>query len=450
MGAQQRTGSLTRRDALTGALAAAAAATTLGRLGRSALGAPKPAPLAIKPRATAVIEVWMSGGPCHLDTWDPKVEAGTAYSGAYTKTVDTKVAGLRLAQPMTELGKIPGRFSLIRSLTHGVNAHETAAYIVQTGRTPTENGLSHPSFATIVSYFKGPEHGYRGLIPPHVMLTTPRGRFSEIGYMGLQNSPFVTGGNPREPRFAVEGVVAEGLTDARQAARRVLLDGLDTLGRAIGETPDFQRFDQATDEAYGMILGDAGKVFDLRQEKNEVRDRYGRTTFGQSCLAARRLIERGVPYVTIHVPGWDTHQRHFERMNQMLPDLDRGLATLLTELDERGLLASTLVWCAGEFGRTPRVQWEEPWNGGRSHHGACFSALVAGGGFQGGRVLGATDAHGEEVDERPVHPRELLATMYALLGIDPEGPLPNPRGLDVQVLPAEAGDKGPGRLKELL
>jgi len=193
-------------------------------------------------------------------------------------------------------------------------------------------------------------------------------------------------------------------------------------------------------QAYEMILGDSRKIFDLSQENDALRDRYGRNTFGQSCLMARRLVEQGVPYVTINYKGWDTHKQHFQIMRRKLPELDRGLATLIADLSERGLLDSTVVWAGGEFGRTPRVQLEAPWNGGRGHWGKAFSVLVAGGGFKGGQVVGATDAHGEEVKDRPIHPAELIGSMYDLLGIDPNAKLPHPEGTDVRVI-ASATDE---------
>ena len=181
-----------------------------------------------------------------------------------------------------------------------------------------------------------------------------------------------------------------------------------------------------------------------------MRDKYGHNTFGQSCLAARRLVERGVPYVTINYKGWDTHKRHFESMRRMLPEMDAGMSALLADLSDKGLLDSTIIWWGGEFGRTPKVQWEAPWNGGRGHYGNCFSVVVAGGGFNGGKVVGASDAKGEEVAERPVHPEDLIGSMYQLLGIDPDGPMPNPRGLDLKVMPASTTEAGKGRLKEIM
>jgi uncharacterized protein (DUF1501 family) len=211
------------------------------------------------------------------------------------------------------------------------------------------------------------------------------------------------------------------------------------------------QFELCQEQAYDLVLGDAGKVFDLNEEKDELRDRYGRNTFGQSCLAARRLIEHGVRYVTINYKGWDTHKQHFQIMNRKLPELDKGMATLLADLSDRGLLGSTIVWWGGEFGRTPRVQWDPPWNGGRSHWGQVFSAVVAGGGFRGGHVVGASDRTGEQVRDRPVYPTDLIASIYQLVGIDPQAPLPHPQELDVRVTEARAENvKSGGILKEIM
>ena len=166
---------------------------------------------------------------------------------------------------------------------------------------------------------------------------------------------------------------------------------------------------------------------------------------------ARRLVEKGVPYVTINYKGWDTHKQHFQTMRQKLPEMDQGMSTLLQDLSDRGLLDSTIVWWGGEFGRRPKVQWEPPWNGGRGHYGNAFSSVVAGGGFKGGRVVGATDAKGEEVIDRPIHPWDLVASMYELLGFDPSAMLPHPQGKKIHVYPDMAAglEKG-GRLKEIM
>jgi Protein of unknown function (DUF1501) len=407
-------------------------------------------PARAQPRAKAVIQIWLWGGAAHLDTFDPKPEAGYDYCGPLDKPIATNVDGIRIGELLPELARQADKYSLLRSLTHGVNSHETASYLVQTGRMSGGRDV-YPCVGAVVSLFKGYDAGYQGLIPPYLVLTEPQGRFSEAGFLGARFKPFATGGDPALARFAVEGVVAAGITDQRQAARRELLEQLDTLAHVVPDDPRVTAARQCEQQAYDLILGDAGKVFDLSQEQDELRDRYGRNTFGQSCLAARRLVERGVPYITINSKGWDTHKQHFPAMRRKLPELDKGLATLLQDLSERGLLESTIVWCSGEFGRTPRIQWDPPWNGGRGHYGPVFSALLAGGGFKGGQVIGASDAKGEEVAERPVYPVDLITSMYELLGIDPNGKLPHPLGLDARVTPTPAeGVKTGGRLKEIM
>jgi len=440
MSADIITGPITRRGALKRLLAGTAglALLDLGFQIPVPVGAAAPA-AGPQARAKAVIQIWMWGGPSHLDTFDPKPEAGQNYCGPLSKPIPTNVEGIHICELLPLLAQQADKYSIIRSMTHGVNSHETAAYIVQTGHKPGDQGLVFPCVGAVVSLFKGYDQGYQGVAPPYTVLTTSQGRFSEAGFLGMRYKPFVTGGDPNQQRFAVEGFVAEGISDERQQGRRELLHTLDTLGKAMPGSPQFERLDRTEEKAYALILGDAKQIFDLSQEKDELRERYGRNKFGQSCLMARRLVERGVPYVTINYPGWDTHKRHFETMRTKLPEMDKGMATLLADLAERGLLDSTIVWWSGEFGRTPRVQWEEPWNGGRGHYGKCFCAVMAGGGFKGGHVVGASDAKGEEVAEQPVYPPALLRSIYRLLGIDPDGPLPNQQGLEVKVMPA-AGD----------
>ncbi len=401
-------------------------------------------------KAKSLIQIWLWGGASHLDTFDPKPEAGRDYCGPLDKPLETNVAGIRIGELLPLLAKQADKYSLLRSLTHGSNAHETASYMVQTGR-PAGDRQVYPAIGAVTSLFKGYEASYQGLIPPYVVLTEPQGRFSEAGFLGSKYKPYATGGDPALARFAVEGVVAEGITDQRQKDRRELMHQLDTLAHARQENAEIRMRQEAERQAYELILGDAGKVFDLSQETNETRERYGRNTLGQSCLMARRLVEKGVPYVTINSKGWDTHKQHFQAMRRKLPELDKGLAALLQDLSDRGLLGSTLVWCSGEFGRTPKVQWEAPWNGGRGHYGKVFSALVAGGGFKGGQVLGASDARGEEVQDNPVYPWDLIRCLYELLGIDPDKRLPHPEGLHVTVSqPYSEGTGARGPLGKLL
>jgi hypothetical protein len=401
-------------------------------------------------KAKAVIQIWMWGGPAHLDTFDPKPEAGNDYCGSLNKPIPTNVDGIVIGELLPLLAKHADKYSIIRSMTHGVNAHETASYVVQTGRMPGDRQV-YPCVGAVVSLFKGYDAGYSGLIPPYIVLTDLQGRFSEAGFLGSRYKPFATGGDPARTPFVVEGVVAQGISEKRQQNRRDFLHTMNSLGQVMQGDPDLAAADQCEKQAYDLILGDGAKVFDLSQEKDELREQYGKTTFGQSCLMARRLVERGVPYVTINYKGWDTHKQHFQAMRRKLPEMDKGMATLLQDLSDRGLLDSTIVWWSGEFGRTPKIQWEPPWSGGRNHFGKVFNAVVAGGGFKGGRVVGASDAKGEEVKERPVYPVDLIASMYELLGIDLGAKLPHPQGLAVGVLPSAAdGVSMGGRLKEIM
>ncbi len=428
---------MTRRDALRVMLLGGAGIVVAGRIPAWAQAAVAPATQAAsQARAKSVIQIWLWGGPPHTDTFDPKPDAGYDYCGPLDKVTDTNVPGMQIGASLPLLAQHADKYSIIRSMTHGINGHETAAYIVQTGRAPGDR-LVYPALGAIVSRFRGYDSGYEGLVPPYVVLTQPQGRFDEAGFLGPRYKPFATGGDPNAQRFAVEGIVAGNITDARQASRREFMHSLDTLKRTLGGHPQVSKLDTAETNAYEMILGDAGKLFDLSTEDQTLRQTYGRNTFGQSCLMARRLVEAGMPYVTINYGGWDTHKQHFQTMQRKLPEMDAGFATLLQDLSERGLLDSTIVWWGGEFGRTPRVAWEAPWNGGRHHFGQCFCAVVAGGGFKGGQVVGASDATGEHVAERPVYPIDLLGSICELMGIDPEGPMPNPRGEQLRLMSSD-------------
>ncbi len=401
-------------------------------------------------RAKAVIQIWMWGGPSHTDIFDPKPETGYDYCGPLKTPLETNVSGIRIGELLPLLAKQADKYSIIRSMTHGNNGHETASYLVQTGRQPGGRTV-FPCAGSVVSLTKGYDAGYKGLIPPYVVLTEPQGRFDEAGFLGSKYRPFATGGDPSKTPFAVEGIIAPGISSQHQKDRRELLQHLDTLAQALPDHPQVVANRQAENLAYDMILGEGAKVFDLSQEKQELRDRYGKSKFGQSCLVARRLVERGIPYVTINYGGWDTHKGNFQAMQRQLPEMDKGFATLLQDLGERGLLDSTIVWWGGEFGRTPKVMWEEPWNGGRNHWGKVFSAVLAGGGFKGGQIVGSSDAKGEEVKDRPVYPVDLLGSIYAQLGISATTQLPNPEGLPTFVMPQPADNiKSAGLLHEIM
>jgi hypothetical protein len=411
------------------------------------------APIAAIPaaRARAVIQLWMGGGPAHLDTFDPKPEAGEDYTGPLRKPLSTNVDGMRVSELLPELARHADKYTIIRSMTHPSSGHETATYIVQTGTMPSTD-LVYPALGAVVALKKTTAGEYGGVLPPYVTLTNAIGRFSEAGFLGSRFQTFATGGDPNSNDFAVQGLMPpRGMTPTRLTARRALLESIDTLAREMEKDPAIAEMGGYREKAYEMILGQARNAFDLSQEKEELRNRYGRNRFGQSCLLARRLVEHGVPFVTVNMGGWDTHRENFPAMKRLMPTLDAGFATLLDDLKQRGLLDSTIVVWYGEFGRTPKVAWEPPWFGGRHHFASVFSAVVAGGGFKGGTVLGASDAKGEQVKDRPVYPWDVSASIYQLLGIDPKGTLPHPQGCLARVIPTPSGDvKSGGILKEIM
>jgi len=443
---------ISRREAMRRGLIFTAGLLLADRLNLEAFAsATQPSAATTQKKAKAVIQVFLWGGMSHTDTWDPKPDSGYDYIGQLKGTIPTNVNGIVIGDLFPELAKQADKYSIIRSMTHRNNGHETAAYLMQTGHLPGEQ-LSYPCIGAVFAMLKGYDAGYKGLIPPYVVLTQSQGRFSESGFLSSRYKPFATGGDPNAPRFEVEGVVAQGISDKRQNARRDFLHEMNTFGNAMSGNPQLAAADDAEKQAYDLILGKGKDVFDLSKETPELRNRYGRHTFGQDCLVARRLVEAGVPYITINYPaGWDTHSNHFQTMRRQCPQLDQGLAMLLQDLSDRGLLDSTIVWCCGEFGRTPKIDWQPPWNGGRGHYGNVFSVLVAGGGFKGGHVVGASDEKGEEVKERPVYPIDLLGSIYELAGIDTATRLPHPLGLEAHVLaPGESGAKSAGRLKEIM
>jgi hypothetical protein len=398
-------------------------------------------------KAKSVIQLWMAGGPTQTDTFDPKPQAGEDFSGPFRGALATNVNGIQISTLLPLLAKQADKYTIIRGMTHGNNAHETAAYIMQTGTLPSAE-LVYPAMGAIVALKKE----YAGSLPPYITLTNPLGRFSEAGFLGNNYKTFAPGGDPNNANFRVQGLVPpRGMTEQRIAERRSLLHEVDALARAADKQDAFRGMDEFQQKAYSLILGDARQAFDLSKESEATRTRYGRNQYGQSCLLARRLVEVGVPFVTVNDGGWDTHKDNFDAMRRKLPIQDAAVAALLSDLSERGLLASTIVTWYGEFGRTPRIANEAPWFGGRHHWAAAFSAMVAGGGFKGGAVVGSTDARGENVRDRPVYPWDFAASVYKLLGIDPNGKLPHPQGCVAYVSPGTAGGApSGGQLTEIM
>ncbi len=378
-------------------------------------------------RAKSVILVYLDGGPAQTDTFDPKPEAGRTYTGSYTKVAKTNVEGIEIGAKLPLLATMADKYSLVRSLTHGSNAHETGHYAMITGDT-SGGAVVYPSFGAVISYMK--KDTYKGILPCYISVTSANSRFNEGGFLGNEYKSFDTGGAPEKKAYEVEGLINKFVDRERMNKRMALLEKFET------QPMDKQEIDSLRAINMEFMWGESREIFNLANEPDSVRQRYGKTRIGQSCLVARKLVEAGVPFVNVRTTGWDTHKKHFQYMDSMLPNLDKALSALIADLDQRGLLDSTIVLCGGEFGRTPKVLWEAPWNGGRAHFGKTFSYLVAGGGFQCGKVLGKTDRTGENVAERPVAPCDLIGTVYLLMGIDPYGTLPHVSEGNLPILPS--------------
>ena len=384
-------------------------------------------------QAKSVILIYLDGGPSQTDTFDPKPDATRDIYGNLKGFCQTNVPDIILGEKLPLLAKIADKYSLIRSMTHGANGHETGHYAMITGDL-SGGSVVYPSYGAVISYIK--KDSYKGILPPYISLTAANNRFNEGGFLGNAYKSFDTGGAPEKGFFEVEGIINRFVKPDDFKKRTQLLKDFE-LQNKVTKTPEYtllvDSFRRVNTE---FIFGESRRAFDLSSESKEVRERYGMHRLGQSCLAARKLVEAGVPFINVRTTGWDTHKKHFQRMNEMLPELDQALSALLADLDEKGLLESTIVVCGGEFGRTPRVLWEAPWNGGRAHFGKAFSYLVAGGGFIPGKVLGKTDKTGEEIIERKVYPADLIGTIYLLMGIDPNGTLPHISEGALPILPS--------------
>lgn len=399
-------------------------------------------------QAKSVILVYLDGGPSQTDTFDPKPDAGRDIYGNFKEVSVTNVPGIIIGSKLPLLAQMADKYSLIRSMTHGVNGHETGHYAMITGDL-SGGDVVYPSYGAVISYFK--KDSYKGILPPYISITAANNRFNEGGFLGNRFKSFDTGGAPEKTTFEVEGIVNPFISAEKFNQRLQLLNAFENINPYFKTSAYKQAIDSMRQHNISFIFGEAGASFDLSKESKEVRERYGMHRTGQACLTARKLVEAGVPFINVRSTGWDTHKKGFQRLSDMLPELDQALSALIADLDERGLLESTIILCGGEFGRTPRVQWEAPWNGGRAHFGKAFSYLVAGGGFIPGKVVGKTDKTGEEIVERKVYPADLIGTVYLLMGIDPNSTLPHITAGSLPVLPS-LGKEGQsnGLLYELI
>ncbi|HLU50284.1 MAG TPA: DUF1501 domain-containing protein [Planctomycetota bacterium] len=360
-------------------------------------------------RATSCILLWMNGGPSHIDSFDPKPDAPAAIRGEF-KTIPTTQPGIHFTEHLPRLARRLDKFSMLRSVTSPENGHERATHDLLSGYRFTP-ALSYPAYGSVVVR----ELGDRGDMPGYVLLGGYPFGYGGAGYMGAQYNPFQVADDPNRGSFRVRDVaLPNGLTMDRMERRRTLLEAVDTFQRRV-EASDVSTMTAFYEKAYSLLSSPAAKrAFDLSAEPLSLRDRYGRTRFGQQCLLARRLVEAGVRFITIDMPGWDTHENNFPSHVRLLSSVDASYSALLDDLESRGLLDSTLVIWMGEFGRTPKVNPAA----GRDHWARAMCVGIGGGPIQRGIVLGATDANAETPTERPITVPDLAATIYKALGID--------------------------------
>lgn len=380
-------------------------------------------------KAKACILMFLWGGPSQLETWDLKPEAPDEVRGEF-KPIDTSVPTIRISEHFPLLARLADRYAIVRSLTHDDPAHLSSVHHVMTGRhapkvksdaePPSRNDWPH--VGSVLSRLRGAA----GPLPPFVTLpwsvmhpAAPGGTApgQHGGWLGPAYDPFLVTGDPNAANFRVSGLdLVDGVSNARIDARHALLDHLNRAIPSIGNS-----FGNLQERAFDMLTSTAVRdAFDLRQEPDAVRDRYGRHIHGQGLLMARRLVEAGVSLVCVnwHQDGhnfWDTHGDNFRRLkNDLMPPSDRGFSALLEDLSARGLLDETLLVWVGEFGRRPQITRD---NAGREHWPWCASAVLAGGGIRGGQVYGRSDAQAAYPAENPVSPADVTATIYHALGI---------------------------------
>jgi uncharacterized protein (DUF1501 family) len=412
----------------------------LGAAGLTSLGLPQilQARAGRDAKDTRVILIWLEGGPSAIDLWDMKPAAPAEYRG-YWRPIATNVPGLRITEMFPKQAKLADKFSIVRTLHHDDGDHIGSAHILLTGRvgpTIANQSPTAPSQGSIVSKTIGAR---RPGLPPYVVIPQAvsgvmRPGYFGANYVGQSYDPFETGGDPNSPAFKVNNLtLSAGMTVDRLDDRRSLRRSLDTLRRDADATGAFEALDGFEKQALELVTNSTvTSAFDLSREAESTRDRYGRNTWGQSTLLARRIVEAGVSFVTVNMGGWDQHGDLKAKMESYLPRLDAAVSSLFQDLASRGLLEKTLVVVCGEMSRMPRMN--DGFSGqppGRDHWSSAISLVMGGGGVQGGRVVGATDSRGESIVERPVTPEQLHATIYHVLGIDPAISFPDRAGRPV-------------------
>ena len=393
-------------------------------------------------KAKSCVLIWLDGGPSHLETFDVKPDAPKEVRGPLD-SIATNIAGVAISECLPRTATMLDKLAIIRSMTSPLGEHNFGAHYLMTGYKPTPV-LEYPTFGSVLAHTRTASN----VLPPHIAVPQFRvggGRMSGGGYLPAETRPFSVGGDPAKPDFQVRNLdFYRGLDMTRLDRRREFVNALNKFSDGVDQASP-TNLDSDLERAYKLVTSsDAKAAFDLSDEPRKVRQRYGGKSIGQSCLLARRLVERGVSFVTVNNRGWDTHESLYTRLKEgytgakvgvgLIPSLDLALAALIEDLEERGMLDETLIVVMGEFGRTPKLNVA----GGRDHWPRVFSTVLAGGGVQGGQVIGASDAVGEGPIDRPVTTSDLAATIYTLLGIDPKLELLTSDGRPVRVAPHES------------
>ncbi|AGA25895.1 DUF1501 domain-containing protein [Singulisphaera acidiphila] len=399
-----------------------------------------------KQRDMNCILLFLVGGPSQLDTWDMKPDAPEEIRGPF-RPIETNVPGLWVSEIFPRMARMMDKVALVRSVNHTAAAvHDTGHQMMQTGRLFT-GGIEHPHYGSALAKLKGPN----GDTPAHVLLPRPIGptggnmpHGQSAGYLGKTFDPFVLNADPNDKAFKVPDLLPpDYVTAVREARRRSLRSAIDGAVGSFEASADARLLDANFEGAFKLMSSPAAReAFDLKSEPEELRDRYGRTRFGQSCLLARRLVERGVRFVTVNMfetvfneITWDIHgSAPFSPIecykNEVGPNFDNAFTALLGDLSKRGMLDNTMILAFGEFGRTPKVNPA----GGRDHHPACWTSVFAGGPFKGGQAIGASDEIGYAPKDRPVTPAEIAATVYQGLGISLDTELPGPQSRPLRIV----------------
>ena len=365
-------------------------------------------------KKTSVIYIELTGGPTHIETYDPKPEAPLEYRGPLG-VVKTKLPGVYFSELMAEQAKVADKLAIIRSMHHSSSSHDTSSHLTQTGhyKIGRKGGKnSFPAIASTTARLKGANGPG---VPPYVSIGRAM-RNGRAAFLGNAYDPFIAGGDPNKANFKVSNLdLLPELKLQRVNDRKGLLDALDENRRLVDTTRTAESIGKFNGQAFDLLTGDgARKAFNIGAENTRTRERYGRNTTGQSMLLARRLVEAGVSYVTVTVGSWDDHSKIADRMKSKGPAYDQGLAALIGDLHERGLNRDVLVVAMGEFGRTPRINK----TAGRDHWGRLMSVLMAGGNFRMGQIIGSSNAKGEVPVDNPYRPENVIATMYQHLGIN--------------------------------